>query len=63
MDFEIETMSLEEDNELNKLQNLVKSSLLEINKLKLKIVEVEEEKNLLKNNNESDKLKLIIEQK
>ena len=56
-------MSLEEDNELNKLQNLVKSSLLEINKLKLKIVEVEEEKNLLKNNNESDKLKLIIEQK
>lgn len=56
-------MSLKEDNELNKLQNLVKSSLLEINKLKLKIVQIEAEKDSLKETNDTTELESIIVEK
>ena len=56
-------MSLKEDNELNKLQNLVKSSLLEINKLKLKIVQIEAEKDSLKETNDTAELESIIVEK
>ena len=50
-------MSFENSNDMDKLQKLVKSSLLEINKLKMEIVQLKEEQNSLKSSDEFETLK------
>ena len=50
-------MSFESSSDMYKLQKLVKSSLLEINKLKMEIVELKEEQSSLKSNDEFETLK------
>ena len=50
-------MSFEDSSDMDKLQKLVKSSLLEINKLKMEIVQLKEEQNSLKSNDEFETLK------
>ena len=49
-------MSFESSSDMYKLQKLVKSSLLEINKLKMEIVELKEEQSSLKSNDEFETL-------
>lgn len=53
-------MSFEEEVEVKKLQKLVKSSLLEINKLKLDIVKIEEEKDILIDNSKVNELEILV---
>ena len=55
-------MSFENSSEIFKLQKLVKSSLLEINKLKMEIVELKEEQSSLKSNDEYETLKTESEE-
>ena len=50
-------MSFENSSDMDKLQKLVKSSLLEINKLKMEIVQLKEEQNSLKSNDEFETLR------
>ncbi|MEA4957188.1 hypothetical protein SDC9_23941 [bioreactor metagenome] len=52
-----------EDKEKIKLQNLVKSCLLEINELKIDLMNLENEKNLLKNDDTAEKLKNTLKEK
>lgn len=52
-------MSFENSSDMDKLQKLVKSSLLEINKLKMEIVELKEEQ---KSNDELENLKIESEE-
>ncbi|KZX17408.1 chromosome partition protein Smc [Methanobrevibacter cuticularis] len=56
-------MALVKDNEKERLQNLVKSCLLEINQLKMDLVESEKEKSSLKNDEEVEKLKTLVSEK
>ena len=55
-------MSFENSSDMDKLQKLVKSSLLEINKLKMEIVQLKEEQNSLKTNDEFESLKTESEE-
>ena len=45
-------MSFENSNDMEKLQKLVKSSLLEINQLKMEVMTLKENQNSLKSNDE-----------
>lgn len=56
-------MAFGKDNESEKLQALVKSCLLEINKLKMDLVNVEKEKDLLKNDDEINRLNSLLTKK
>jgi hypothetical protein len=53
-------MALEKDRETEKLRSLVKSCLLQINKLKVDLIKAEKEKNLLSDNNKTKKLESLI---
>ena len=55
-------MSFESSSDMYKLQKLVKSSLLEINKLKMEIVQLKEEQSSLKSNDEFENLKIESEE-
>ena len=55
-------MSFENSSEIFKLQKLVKSSLLEINKLKMEIAQLKDEQNSLMSNDEFETLKNESEQ-
>ena len=55
-------MSFEDSSDMDKLQKLVKSSLLEINKLKMEIVQLKEEQNSLKSSDEFETLKSETEE-
>ncbi|MGL4669963.1 MAG: coiled-coil domain-containing protein [Methanobacteriaceae archaeon] len=54
---------ISDDIEKKKLEKLVKSCLLEINKLKMELINLENEKAKLLNNDEVSKLKSLIESK
>lgn len=51
------------DEEKDRLQNLVKSCLLEINKLKMDLMNLEKEKSLLKSDDKVGKLEAVIKEK
>ena len=55
-------MSFENSSEIFKLQKLVKSSLLEINKLKMEIAQLKDEQNSLMPNDEFETLKIESEE-
>ena len=55
-------MSFENSSEIFKLQKLVKSSLLEINKLKMEIAQLKDEQNSLMSNDEFETLKIESEE-
>lgn len=54
---------VEGDEEKARLQNLVKSCLLEINELKMNVMDLEQEKNLLENEDKVEKLESLIKEK
>ena len=56
-------MAFEKNSETEKLQSIVKSCLLEINKLKLDLVKAEKEKNLLNDVNKIKKFESLIKEK
>lgn len=54
---------VENDEEKARLQNLVKSCLLEINELKMNVMNLEKEKDLLKNDDKVEELESLIKEK
>ena len=54
-------MAFDNPNDSERLQKLVKSSLLEINKLKMEIIKLKENQNSLVSNEDFEKLKLIFD--
>ena len=55
-------MSFENSSEIFKLQKIVKSSLLEINKLKMEIAQLKDEQNSLMSNDEFETLRIESEE-